>query len=106
MRRVASLCLLLCACDGGGDGEHAAPERAQVRGPIVARVQGTPIGLEQVRELVQETGLSPRTALSRLEDAVLLQQRAEQRGYQRSELVQQEARRALVRALLAQAVEA
>jgi hypothetical protein len=106
MGRVARLCLLLCACGGAGNGEQAAPEAAQARGQVVARVQGTPIGLEQVRELAQETGLSPRAALSRLEDAVLLQQRAEQLGYQRSELVQNEARRALVRALLARAVEA
>jgi hypothetical protein len=106
MRRAAYVCLLLWACNGRDNGERAAPERTHARGPVVARVQGTPIGLEQVRELAQETGLSPREALSRLEDAVLLERRAEQLGYQRSELVQQEARRALVRALLAQAVEA
>jgi hypothetical protein len=100
------LLLLLWACGGDGADERAAPERMHARGPIVAHVQGTAIGLEQVRELAQATGLSPRDALSRLEDAVLLQQRAEQLGYQRSELVQRETRRALVQALLAETVEA
>lgn len=108
MGRAACLCwlLLVGACGGDGALERAAPGRSHARGPIVARVQGTPIGLEQVRELSQAKGLTPREALSRLEDAVLLQHEAEQLGYQRSELVQQEARRALVRALLAEAVEA
>jgi hypothetical protein len=107
MGRAARLfLLLLCACGGDGAGERAAPDRMHARGPVVARVQGTPIGLEQVRELSQATGLSPRDALSRLEDAVLLQLQAEQLGYQRSELVQQEARRALVQALLARTIEA
>jgi hypothetical protein len=107
MGRAASLFLLLLwACGGDGSGERTAPGRTHARGPIVARVQGTAIGLEQVRELSQATGLSPRDALSRLEDAVLLQQQAEQLGHQRSELVQQEARRALVQALLARTIEA
>lgn len=106
MARAAWLCLLLWACGGDGAGERATPRRSHARGPIVARVQGTPIGLEEVRELAQATGLSPRDALSRLEDAVLLQQKAEALGYQRSGLVQREARRALVRALLEEAVEA
>jgi hypothetical protein len=108
MGRAASLFLLLLWACGGDDGTgaRAGPGRTQARGPIVARVEGTPIGLEQVRELAQATGLSPRDALSRLEDAVLLQQQAEQLGYQRSELVQRETRRALVQALLAETVEA
>jgi hypothetical protein len=106
MERAVCLCLLLCACDGDGAGERAAREPSRARGAVVARVNGTPIGLEQVRELAQTAGLSPREALSRLEEAVLLEHEAEQRGYQRSALVEQEQRRALVRALLVEAVEA
>jgi hypothetical protein len=107
MGRVGCLSLLLlwAAC-GDAARERSGPRRSHARGPVVARVQGTPITLEEVRELSLAAGLSPRDALARLEDALLLEHDAEQRGYQRSELVVRETRRALVRALLAQTVEA
>ena len=108
MRRGARLSVLLLwafACTDPAR-ERGAQASSQARGPVVARVQGTAIGLEQVRELAEATGISPREALAMLEDALLLEQHARQRGYDRSELVVAETQRALVRALLAETVEA
>lgn len=95
----------LAAC---GDGE-AAPKRtdphAQARGEVVARVAGAPIGSEDVRTLVEATGLAPREALQRLEEAKLAEQYAQARGYGDTPQVEREVQRALVQALLAETVE-
>jgi hypothetical protein len=104
-RPLAMLLLVLCACEGSA-ASRPRQSSAQARGQVVARVQGSAIGLEQVRELARATGLSPREALTRLEDALLLEQRAVAEGYQQSAGVAREAQRALVRALLAETVEA
>jgi hypothetical protein len=107
MGRAARLSLVLLACACGEPAtERTGHSSAHARGPVVARVQGSAIGLEEVRELSLATGLSPREALSRLEDALVLEQTAIRLGYDRSGSVMREARRALVRALLAQTVEA
>ena len=96
---------LAFACSGreaaGGDelGLGAA------RGAVVARVDGAPIGLDEVRELCERTGLAPRAALERLVDERLLAHAALARGYQRSRQVAREGQRAGVQALLAAAVE-
>ena len=79
---------------------------ARARGEVVARVDGSAIGLDEVRELCERTGLTPREALTRLVDERLLTKEALQRGYQRTALSPEETRRVLVQALLASEVEA
>lgn len=104
------LSLVLAAGVFGCQEQHAAGGgqvgEARARGEVVARVDGAPIGLEEVRELCERTGLSPREALTRLEDERLLTKEALRRGYQHTALSPEEAQRVLVQALLAREVEA
>lgn len=102
-----SLLALVACCSGCPGREHDTGEsatRARARGVLVAKVEGAAIGLDQVRELVDQ-GLTPRVALQRLEEEQLLAREAARRGYGGSELLEQEVKRALVQALLAQTVE-
>lgn len=99
--------LLAVGC-GGADTDRAATvkhEKTQARGPVVATVDGDPISLSEVQELVDATGLSPREALERLENERLLAMYAEQRGYGQDANARRELERARARALLANAVE-
>lgn len=109
VKRIAGSLVVALVCATGCPSEHeqAAGGRWSKRaeGPVVATVNGVEIGLSDVRELVDATGLSPREALRRLEDDVLLSQHAQTAGFGRSSLQGREAKRALVRALLASAVE-
>jgi len=106
MRKSPLLLLVLsCACPGGERGGDQATPVSRARGALVAKVDGAAIGVEQVRELAEATGLTPREALQRLEEEQLLVREAARRGYGRPELVERELRRALVQALLADTVE-
>ena len=96
----------------GACGEGAGKRNPQVAatrkdaGPVVARVNGEAIGLEEVRAVCAASGLSPELALARLVDERVLAQYAEQRGYGDLAETQTELARARVRALLGQTVEA
>jgi hypothetical protein len=108
MKRSAALLLSLafaCRGSGGQDGEALADGSARARGALVAKVNGATIGVDQVRELTQSTGLSPRAALTRLEEEQLLAEEARRRGYGRSSATSEDVKRALVQALLADTVE-
>ncbi len=107
MRGLAlGLVLLWSACgEGASPGSSGAGLAARATGPVVARVNGDPIGLDEVRTVCASSGLSPEQALARLEDERLLAQYAEARGY--GALVSRlELERARARALLEQAVDA
>ncbi|MFT3922385.1 MAG: hypothetical protein QM778_07620 [Myxococcales bacterium] len=107
MRGVALGLVLLC----GACGESARqPATSGARpsgtgGPVVARVNGEVIGLDEVRAVCVASGLAPEVALQRLVDERLLAQYAEKRGYGELAATQQEVARARVRALLEQGVE-
>jgi hypothetical protein len=107
--RISALALLLSlasACPGAQQDQGERVASGAARGAVVAQVDGVPIGLDEVRELCERTGLAPREALARLEDERLLTRVAAERGYQRAAAVADEGRRALVQALLARDVEA
>jgi hypothetical protein len=108
-RHPACLLMLGSALVGACRGREAASGGelgpASARGAVVARVDGAPIGLDEVRELCERTGLAPRAALERLVDERLLVRAALARGYQQSSQVAQEGQRAEVQALLAAEVE-
>jgi hypothetical protein len=95
--------LIGCA-NGSGPKSHDG-QAARARGAVVATVNGSPIGAEDVRELAQAQSLTAREALQRLEEARLVEQHAQQRGYGTRTDVARETKRALVQALLAETVE-
>lgn len=107
---AAVLCLAgVAGCSDAGPRETAAeagPALAsrRARGPVVARVDGVPLGLDDVRELAARLDLEPRDALRRLEDELLLLAESRRRGFGRAPTAT-ERRQGAVRALLA-AVEA
>lgn len=97
---------LLTGCPGRDDRSSTTDTQAgRARGAVVAIVEGAPIGTDDVRDLAQATGLTPREALSRLEEARLAEQHARRLGYDKHSEVAREAKRALVQALLAETVE-
>jgi len=75
-------------------------------GPVVAHVDGEPIGLAEVQQLCSATGLQPDQALRRLVSERLLVRHASSEGYGELAVVERAARQARVRALLARTVEA
>ena len=79
---------------------------SSVRGPVVAHVDGEPIGLAEVQQLCSATGLPPDQALRRLVSERLLVRHASREGYGGLAVVERAARQAQVRALLARTVEA
>jgi hypothetical protein len=103
--------LALAASCGSGrvatdhDAAHApAAARPEIVGPIVATVNGEPIGLDEVRATAESTGLAPLDALHRLEqERVLLAHVGEA---QSDAEVESATRRAAVQALLRAQIEA
>jgi hypothetical protein len=95
---------LVMAC---GEGSRQAPTSRAVRetGPVVARVNGDPIGLDEVRRLCAASSLSAEQALERLVEERLLAQHAEARGYGELAETRNALLRAQVRALLEDSVE-
>jgi hypothetical protein len=97
---------LLPACQEQQAANAGRVDVARARGEVVARVDGSSVGLDEVRELCERMGLTPREALSRLVDERLLAKEALRRGYQRTTLSPEETKRMLVQALLAREIEA
>lgn len=79
---------------------------AVVGGDVVSTVDGEPIRLSEVEEVVRATGLSPRLALQRLQDERVLAHVATRGGAEEPREAREAARRAAVRALLAREIEA
>ncbi len=105
MRAAMGVLVLLSGCAGERDSGEAGAGKLRARGAVVAKVDRATIGVEQVRELAERTGVAPRVALERLEDEQLLASEAARRGYGRPDLTEQAVKRALVQALLAKTVE-
>lgn len=101
---VLGLLGVVAAC---GDGSQPAPTSRPVReaGPVVARVNGDPIGLDEVRQVCAASSLSPEQALERLVEERLLAQHAEARGYGEFAETRNAVLRAQVRALLEESVD-
>jgi parvulin-like peptidyl-prolyl isomerase len=96
----AAVALLGC---GGERGDSARVRQARATaalgGQIVSTVDGQAIAVDEVQELAR-AGLSPRTALRRLEAERLLVAEATRRGLAKRAPVREVARQALVQALL------
>lgn|GEM_PF-5107293 len=108
MRGLALVCVLLVlACGRGSESGSAEAVAASstAAGPVVARVNGEPIGLNEVRAVCAASQLSPEEAFQRVIDERLLAQYARARGYGELSASKQELERARVRALLEQVVE-
>lgn len=113
MRRAwlaAWLALVASSCDtpSAMDGEPivVVEEESAAHGPVVATVDGTAITVGEVEDVVRRTGLSPREALTRLEEEVVLSRAAGEAGIDRRDPeVRDVERRAAVQALLAREIE-
>ena len=112
MRRALRLTALLLALTSCGGGEADVPsqprtarEPSTADGPVVATVNGEPITLAELEDVVRATGLSPRDALTRLEEERALAQLAEEAGAGDSAEVRAAMDRAAIQALLATDVE-
>lgn len=104
-RFIWALCL--CACQPAArDTQGASSQtRSRAQGAVVATVGNEEIGLEDVKQLVQATGLTPEQALDRLVAEDLLQGLADEKGYADSRLLLRETKKAQARALLEVEVE-
>ena len=85
--------------------EPAADSGEGLRTGLVSVVDGRGISAEALKTLLNETRLSPREALSRLQDEQLLAAEAARRGYAERAETRRLARQALVQALLTHDVE-
>lgn len=94
-----------CAEDRSGGGPDLAEGEARLGGAVVSTVDGEPITLADVTRVVRDTGLEPRAALRRLQEATLLAREAERRGYDGRPAVRTARRKAAVQALLEREVE-
>lgn len=110
-RRRASVAVLvgvaLAACGTAPTEERApvAEELAALEGPVVATVDGTAITLPEVQDVVRRTGLSPRDALARLEEEIVLSRAAGTPDPVDRAEADRVARRAAVQALIIHDVE-
>lgn len=106
--RIAAAILVLlqggAACSGSGSEGRASGGGALHQG-VVANIDGTAITLAEVEALAARGGLTPKSALERLEAEALLAREAERRGYASIHEVEEVGRQALVQALLAADVE-
>ncbi len=80
-------------------------ERRIPKGGVVAKVNDEPIGLEEVRQLRDASGLAPEEALSRLIDERLLAQHAAALGFGDLPKTLREVERARARTVLVDALE-
>lgn len=102
--------VLSTACGGEPRAKSPAPAtatatKAQVQGPIVARVDGEPVSLDDVQQTVLATGLSPAEALGRIEAEALLAEHARRTGYGGSKKDERAIEAARVRVLLRVEIE-
>src|SRR5689334_17731926 len=99
----------LAACNGGAQqgGGHArdAHGTSSVGGQVVSTVNGMPVTLGEVRDLVEHGGLDARTALRRLQDERLLAVEARRRGHEQAWSVFEVGRKASAQALLQRTAE-
>jgi parvulin-like peptidyl-prolyl isomerase len=105
---IFGIALSVGACGGRDQAPSAADEKhgtATVGGGVVSTVDGHPITLHDVQELVK-AGLSAPDALARLQAERLLMADAERRGYGATRAVEQVAEQARVQALLAAEADA
>ncbi len=111
MRALLGLALCVIAAGACDDEPRRAttsaarPAKADVQGPIIARIDGEPVSLEDVQQTVDATGLSPADALARIEAETLLAEHARRSGYGKSKQDERAIEGARVRALLRVAVE-
>ncbi len=96
---LLACCLFACGQGESTDAERAATARGRVSGPVVSTVNGDPISLDEVQQLVRASSLAPAQALHRLEAERLLMAEAARRGVKGPE-VDLVASRARVQALL------
>lgn len=98
---LAIVYLAMMGCDGSGPVQMGDAQRgsAVVGGSVVSTVDGHPIELSEVEQIVSTSDLSPREALQRLQAERLLMAEADRRGYEGREVLEV-ATRALVQALL------
>lgn len=95
--------LAAASCNGAGtDGPRSAQVSggARVGGAVISTVDGRPITVSDVQDLVSHSGLAPAEALRRLQAERLLMIEAERLAYGRSAAVDWVARQARVQALL------
>jgi hypothetical protein len=105
-RSLIALGLLVLACDSSGsDAANLELPDLPARGAVVARVDGAELGLDDVGELMRDTGLPARTALDRLIAEQLLGRHAAAQGHAASPELSRELRKARARALLEATVE-
>lgn len=109
VRPPLPLVLVLLGC--GSPGESGAPDTGAARrtaaavGVIVAHVDGEPIALADVEDVVRRTGLSPSEALRRIEDETLLYAAATAAGTTPDDEDERTVRRAMVQAYLRHEIE-
>lgn len=111
MKRAVALAVLLVACGDPTAPETSASERpldeAPRAGEVVATVDGVAITRDEVEDVARRTGLTPREALTRLEEEVVLYRAATAAGIdEHAPEVLDVSRRAAVQALLADRIEA
>lgn len=108
-RFALALALALVACGGDEPERRArapvAEELSALAGPVVATVNGTVITLGEVEDVVRRTGLSPRDALTRLEEEAVLVGAAGEPDEDARREAADVARRAAVQALIVRDIE-
>jgi hypothetical protein len=106
-RLAITLALTACGEDEPERREPApvAEELSVLAGPVVATVNGTAITLGEVEDVVRRTGLSPRDALTRLEEEVVLIEAAGEPDDASRREAEHVLRRAAVQALIVRDVE-
>jgi len=98
---VAVTALVSCAADPtrSASGPQRAQGSAELGGQVVSTVDGYPVTLEDVRELMT-LGMTAQQALRTLQDELILIGEAERRGFERDPEVFTVGRKARVQALL------
>jgi peptidyl-prolyl cis-trans isomerase C len=105
---AVALALALPGCAGTGKDERRQAQRqadARVGGAVISTIDGHPITVGDVQDLVTHSRLAPDEALRRLQAERLLMLEADRREFGRAPAVAQVARQARVQALLDAATE-
>lgn len=105
---TALVAVALLACEPGQQSakrQDVAHGTARLEGSIVSTVDGEPVMVDEVERMRDETGLTAREVLRRLQDRVLLMREAEARGLEGGRDGRQAARKAAVQAFLFDEIE-
>ncbi|MCA9581529.1 MAG: hypothetical protein KC416_07020, partial [Myxococcales bacterium] len=110
MKRIAfgfgiGVVLAGCSAGSGGEGKGLEAGAAQVGEGVLSTVDGRPISVQRVQELVAATGLGPKEAVRRLQAEELLASEAKRRGFGDLPEVRMVGRRAAAQKLLEVVVE-